>query len=275
MEQVNLNFAQTFQPERQHISNLIISAENIKMMSPKEISIISDIPQGVSSGKVEPHIMYAHYMGLLDYTKNKGKYSTKLTDIGLKIRNEDPGLMETITVQLCHCMILRDKEGAPIWSYLFNYVLPKYRGRVSLEMVMKEMVSHFGNKLTPKNFAPLCGSYEGFFNKLNLIDIPNKNSEEFVIHQLSYNPEYIYLYCYVLYVYWADKYAGREEITSEELDKLGFSYAFGWSKNTQYQVLEHLSDKGLIRLNRQISPFTVLRLSDMKNAIEKLYSELC
>ena len=39
-------------------------------------------------------------------------------------------------------------------------------------------------------------------------------------------------------------------------------------------MLEHLSEIGIIRLNRQLVPYTILKLADKDAMIEKLYSEL-
>jgi hypothetical protein len=50
---------------------------------------------------------------------------------------------------------------------------------------------------------------------------------------------------------------------------------FGWDSQTEYDVLEHMVDKGFIRLNRQLMPYTILKLVDKKELIEGLYSELC
>ena len=50
---------------------------------------------------------------------------------------------------------------------------------------------------------------------------------------------------------------------------------FGWDEQKEYEVLEQLSDKGIIRLNRQLVPYTILRLTDKDTVMERLYSELC
>lgn len=57
-KQVNVNFHQTFKPECQYISSILDIADGITWRSVKDISAVTGIPQGTSSGKVEPHISY-------------------------------------------------------------------------------------------------------------------------------------------------------------------------------------------------------------------------
>ncbi len=56
---------------------------------------------------------------------------------------------------------------------------------------------------------------------------------------------------------------------------LSFSKIFGWTAEQEYQVLEQLSDREILRLNRQLMPYTILRLISKDNLLNKLYSELC
>ena len=55
----NVNFHQTFKPESQYISSILSIADNNDGLSLREISQLTGIPQGESSGKVEPHIVYS------------------------------------------------------------------------------------------------------------------------------------------------------------------------------------------------------------------------
>ena len=62
----NLNFHQTFKPEAQYISSILSVADDETPYDIKDISNLTGIPSGKSSGKVEPHILYSYYMGLID-----------------------------------------------------------------------------------------------------------------------------------------------------------------------------------------------------------------
>ena len=39
--------------------------------------------------------------------------------------------------------------------------------------------------------------------------------------------------------------------------------------------MEHLADWGMIRMNRQLMPYTILKLTTEDELINNLYSELC
>lgn len=71
---VNLNFHQTFKPEKQYIGSILDVANMNKALSIKDISALTGIPNGKSSGKVEPHIQYANFMGLVDFEKKMDLY---------------------------------------------------------------------------------------------------------------------------------------------------------------------------------------------------------
>ena len=44
---------------------------------------------------------------------------------------------------------------------------------------------------------------------------------------------------------------------------------------SEYEVLEHLADHEIIRMNRQLMPYTILQLVTAEELESKLYSELC
>lgn len=270
--QVNLNFHQTFKPERQYISSILNVANGTESMSVKDISASTGIPNGQSSGKVEPHIVYANYMGLIEYEKKEGLISLNRSKIGEIVFSEDPGLQENLSILLCHCMMLREKNGADVWSTVFRKILPQYRSGIKKDILIKELEQLFEGKVNKKNFAPFIGSYEDMFS---VIDVLKVESENVKINLVQFNKEYIFLYAYVLWEYWGELFPGQEEISSVQLDDVNFGKAFGWDTQTEYGVLEHLADKGLIRLNRQLMPYTILKLVDKDTLIERLYSELC
>ena len=58
-ENENFNFHQTFQPEPEYISSILNLARDEEVLTVKEISTVTGIPTGESSGKVEPKILYA------------------------------------------------------------------------------------------------------------------------------------------------------------------------------------------------------------------------
>lgn len=269
---VSLNFHQTFRPEKQYIAAILELAEDPTVRTVKEISSLTGIPNGESSGKVEPHIIYATYMGLITYEKKDGGYSLRRTPLGENVYVEDPGLQENLTVLVCHCMMQRDIDGAPLWSTIIKQIMPLYRNGIKKEMLLKELVNPFDGKATTKNIAPFFGSFDSFFGSLGLL---TDDGDSIKINSLQYNKEFIYAYAIVLLVYWNEMYPGQDEITSTQMDELHFGEVFGWNMQEEYEVLEHLADKGIIRMNRQLMPYTILKLTEIEDLYCRLFSELC
>lgn len=273
---VSINFHQTFKPEKQYISSILEIAGSSAYSSVKDISLQTGIPNGKSSGKVEPHIYYATFMGLITYDKRKisaiDRYSISRTLLGEMVYSEDPGFQEDLTLLLCHCMMQREKEGAPLWSTVFKSILPRYRRGISKDMLIKELNVVFKNKVTVKNIAPFYLSYSSFFDGIGPLDV---NADSITLTPVPYNREFVYLYALVLFEYWQEVYPAQDEITSDQLKELHYGDVFGWGIQEEYETLEHLVDKGIIRLNRQLMPYTILKMVEKEDLINRLYSELC
>lgn len=270
--QININFHQTFKPEKKYIGSILDIANHTGSLSIQEISLYTGIPNGKSSGKVEPHIYYTKYMGLINAEKKDRTYEINKTRLGNIVSLEDPGLQEELSILLCHAMMLRPYKGAAMWNAIFMKLLPAYQGKIKKDILLKELGQLFNGKVSKKNLAPFLGSYEEMFSVLDILKVDTNNCSEM---ELPYNKEFIYLYAYILLEYWDELYSGQGEISSAQLAGIGFGKAFGWNEQKEYEVLEHLSDKGLLRLNRQLAPYTILRLADKNFAMDKLYSELC
>lgn len=272
VRQVNVNFHQTFKPESQYISNILDIADDISWLSVKEISGLTGIPQGVSSGKVEPHICYAEYMGLIKSEKKDKQIKLNKTELGKTVSREDPGLQEVLTKLLLHAMMAREKEGAGVWSLTFKHIFPKYRSGIRKDMLILELNQFYNNKINTKNIAPFWGSYEDMFSDIEILCM-----EDNVVkcNSLPYNREFMYLYGLVLLSFWEEYYLDQDEISSTQLAELKFGKIFGWDVQYEYEVMEHLADKDLLRMNRQLMPYTILKMTSKDNLIANLYSELC
>lgn len=268
----NINFHQTFRPEKQYVAAILELASETEPHSVKEISALTGIPNGESSGKVEPHIYYANYMGLITFEKKDGEYILSRTILGEAVYSEDPGLQENLTILLCHCMMLRDNAGAQLWSALFKKIFPNYRNGIKKDMILKELAATFNGKTNAKNIAPFYGSYDSFFDSVGVLA---DFGDAIQVNSLDYDKECIYVYAFILLVYWEELFPDQDEITSNQLEELNYGEAFGWDTQDEYQVLERLSDMGLIRMNRQLMPYTILRQMDKNDIVNRLYSELC
>ncbi len=269
----NINFAQTFKPEKQYIGCLLKIAERDEVMTTKQISLETGIPMGTSSGKVVPHIEYCKFMGLIDYEKeDSNTYKLSITPLGKVVLEEDPGIKEELSLVLLHSMLVRDIDGAPIWDEMYHRIFPKYHGTISIEDAINELNVTYDNKVTRKNFAPFTCSYEDMFSPIEYL-----TSEDETL-KLRYSPkidkDFVYLYAYILFCYWDEVYTDRIEITADEFAELKFGSKLNFDIQTEYKVLELLNEKGLIRLNRQLTPYTIMKTTVKEELIKKLYSEL-
>ena len=276
-----LNFHQTFKPEHNLLCGLLQSLTECSGKTAQEISKLTGIPTGESSGKVVPTIYYLEYMGLItEHIKNR-EFILDYTNLGKSVLSEDPGFMEELTLLLLHCMLVRKNNGAELWSYIVCKLMPKYHGRISKVNFDKELEINFGKSV---NLAPFNGTYTGLFSNIRALDVTN---DGYKLQTQTINLDYIYLYGFVLYAYWSDwldgltdeekamKKTSDNEITSVELEEIGFRYPFGWTEQEEYQVLELLQDKGIISLNRRMVRLTIRKIKIEDEILSMLYSELC
>lgn len=148
ISRTQLKFHETFQPEAGYISK-ILELASINYAGDKfEISEKTGIPTGKQKGKVEPHIKYAAYMGLINYCSEKGVYSLTLTPIGNEIYSQDPFLHEQLSKWLCHYGMVRKEKGAPQWSFLTNVVHPGFIQGISPERLMEQSSTVFDGNLS-------------------------------------------------------------------------------------------------------------------------------
>lgn len=277
----NLDFHQTFKPERICLSNLLTALDECSGKTAQEISKVTGIPTGKSSGKVVPSIYYLTYMGIINHSVQDKRFSLEYTALGNMVMQEDPGIMEELTLLLMHCMISRRANGAELWSYAINSIMPKYHGNIRKDLFEKEVELRYKKKV---NLSPFNGTYTGLLNSIGILKFDDK---DYSIEKHLFNNEYIYLYALVLYEYWDEwiqglneveieqKKVSNVEISSDQLEETGFRFPFGWSEQDEYHVLEELHDRGVVSLNRQMVPFIIHKIMPLEEITQNLYSELC
>lgn len=269
-----VNFHQTFPPTLEYLSRLIEITDMTDELSKAEISEITGIPTGKSSGKVEPHIDYAIYMGLLENISNKrGKYKLIRTKLGSIIMREDLGLREEVTQLLCHVRLTSPATGAFLWSLLIRDILPKYPNGIKY-LLLEDELKKQSVFSTPKavNMGPFYTTYEEGFETFNLIA---KTKDILKIIPQIFKNELLFVYAYALLYEWEQSFPQNNELTADQLSTLKFAATFGFGDTLTYKVLEKLSEKGIIRINGQLSPFTIIKNASSDAMVEKAYSLLC
>lgn len=268
-----LKFHETFQPEANYITSILELAEINFRGTKFEISDETGIPTGKQKGKVEPSIKYAAFMGLISFDLEKGVYSLRLTDLGGEVFAQDKYLHEDLTKWLCHYGISRPNLGAAQWAYISHDTHCGYTQSVSSEHVLKKANQEFELNISfEEMFGVVKRSYmDGFFSSLNYLEWDETLS--FTEHMEA--PELTYVYAYALFDSWDHLLPSRHEITMTEIEEvLGLGKVFGLPPGELTCVLDSLVDEGLVIVNRQLFPASVVRTAETKELISDLYSRL-
>lgn len=256
----DLNFHMTFPPTPSYIGRILKISDGTSY-SIEEIAEITGIPQGVSSGKVRPHLSYATYMGLID------NESMKRTMLGEIVLQEDPMIAEKLTQLLCHT-ILTSSKGAPMWFYMFRTLLPENHFKMTKKMILEKMQQQFGAGI---KVAPAITMYTKQFTKLGIL---SEKDEDIMINEIHPDKEMLYVYAYSLLLEWENIFPKEKELTARQLDELRFGAIYGWNSELEYSVLQQICDLGVIGMNNQLIPFTIKKYLSSDDLVDKLYSLL-
>lgn len=243
-----------------YISRLLAISDGTSR-SAGDISDLTGIPQGASSGKVVPHLDYMALMGLLCEDRST------LTELGERVRMEDPACSELLTQWLLHAN-LTSVQGADMWNYVYRQLLPANSRRVSDAFYKSSVEAHFP---TAKRYGCLRTFYEK-----QVPDLEYLSSEKgaLIINTQPIRREFIFLYAYDIVREWEALYGDIPEITASQFEAMQCAAVFGIPDENWFSVLEMLAGKGLFRINRQLAPYTVIRCTDSCSLISKLYSLL-
>ena len=270
-----LEFHETFQPETTYIAKLLRLASENYVGTKFDISECTGIPTGKQKGKVVPHIRYASCMGLINYSTANGVYSLQLTPLGEEVFVQDPYLHEDLTAWLCHYGMTKRGSSAPQWEYIAHSAHPGFGEKVSQDRLFS-LASTWCDVSTAnmlkKVFSVVKTSYtEGCFEHLNYLEWDT--SITFFEHQEKFDLAFVY--AYALLDSWDYLFSDKQEITDYELkEELGFNKIFGLNEDECNYVIDSLADEGIIMVNRQLYPATIIRTSNLTSVISRLYSRL-
>lgn len=271
-----LKFHETFQPEFGYIARLLkLSAVDFKG-DKFEISDKTGIPTGKQKGKVEPHIKYASFMNLITYDVERGVYNLSLTELGRSVFEQDPFLQEALSRWICHFELSRLITGAPQWRFLINDGHPGFIEGISFERLLEQANSFFGLSLS---FEELLGvvkrSYlDGMFSGLEIMRCDSDNNRLF-FEEKSVNDELLYVYAYALLKNWDSLFPKQHELSLPEvIDELSIGKIFGFNDESIGELLDELADEGIVSLNRQLFPTTILRHKEVSSLVNQLYDRL-
>lgn len=266
-----LRFHETFQPEQTHISRILQLADQEFSGDKFAIRDETGISTGEQKGKVEPTIRYAAYMGLISYECTKGVYALRLTDEGRTVYENDAYLQEDLTRWLCHYGLSRPEQGAPQWSYLVHNAHCGFQNALSMEALMRQATQFFGVDIAFKDlFSVVRLAYrEGFLSSLDYV---RWDDEQITYQEHSYSPDQLYLYGYALLDSWDRRFPGQREITVPQIEEqIGIGKIFGLNWDDMRVTLDLLADSGIVSLNWQLFPTTVIRKIDTEECLTRLY----
>ncbi len=273
MNRSQLKFHETFQPEFSYIAKIMSIAADHFQGSKFDISNITGIPTGKQKGKVEPSIKYATFMGLTNYTVEKGVYSLSLTPIGAKVFSEDPYLHEKLTHWACHYNMSRIDQGAPQWSFIIRSGHQGFIADTSSTHLLAKAVKFFNIKVSFEElFGVVKRSYsEGCFSGIAYLQWDDR--VQFIEH--NENKQFVFLYAYAILSDWETHFPSKNEITMIELQNtLSVGKVFGLNENELSDMLDTLSSEGILTVNRQLFPATIVRRTTSSDIIPLLYSRL-
>lgn len=268
-----LKFHETFQPETSYLARILELAEANAVGDKYSISEQTGIPTGKQKGKVEPHIKYAKYMGLIDYVFSKGIYTLSLTRLGKEVFVQDKYLHENLTRWICHYGISRLLFGAPQWMYIVRTGHSGfYQSNITEHHLMKANTLFGTNVDAEELFGVVKRSYtDGFFEDIHYLKWDT--SIDYIEHAES--PELLFLYAYVILDSWDQLFPEKIEISLPDLiDSIEFGKVFNLSNDEIDNILNSLELEGILKVNRQLFPLTIVRMVNIEDIIQNLYSRL-
>lgn len=266
-----LTFHQSFQAELPNISKILSLGQY--QGTKEEISEQTGISTGKLKGKVEPAIRYATYMGLLEKDLHQGIYTLTPAKIGEVVRKEDPYLQELLTQWLCHAQMCHPLKGAPQWSFLVHQGHLGFEKSCSNQFFLEKAQLEFDSALSfTQLFSVTRLSYtEGCFHRLRFVTW----EEELEFLPQSVQEDLVFVYAYTLLSLWETIFPDKQEVTIPEIDqKLGIASTFGLHEEEWQTLLDTLMGEGIISLNRQLMPATIIKTAMAEDMVSQLYSRL-
>ena len=272
IDTTKMNFHSTFKPQLIYVSRLLKLAGQMYSGDERSISDITGIPTGESSGKVVPHLYYAKFMGLIDFVLKDKVYNLSLTNFGKIVLQEDPNIIEDITKVILNYNIADISEGAPHWSYLYRVFNWNYNQEYNIKNIQRDLEEYTGKNnckmiVVKKSYESEC------FENLRIINIIDKDTIMF--NEVFPRIELYNAYAYTLIKDMEKYYPDLNEITIDEIiDEMKWNKPLGLSFEDALEVLDELSDLGYIKLNKQLTPMTNIRLTTSEELLERIYGFL-
>lgn len=266
---INLNFHQTVSFSKDYLAKILKISDGASFLTKEEISEITGIPTGKSSGKVVPHIYYGLYMGLITFSYENKRYNLNRTSLGNLILKEDSYLTENLTIELLNYFLTSNYLGAHMWKSISRDIFPKYRNILTRENLEKELENIYPESKNIK-LVSWVSMYQKELSKNNFYNFREKNIEK-KNHKID--SSYFYMYVYTLLKDWELNNLSNE-ITLDNLENLKWGEGLHINKDEEFNLLDKIADKNIIKINKQLSPITILKLKNSDDFLDKIFSLL-
>ncbi len=263
MASLALSFANSFAPERIYLAQMLQFLSKMpQKMTQGDISKLTGIPIGASSGKVAPTLNYLKGMWAIESTPDDNWY--KLTPFGKIVLNTDILFSQIATQIVCHANMCDKTDGAILYNKLFTQI------SVNKKYQREALVKSFANNVD-SHFTALCGMYTSAesFKKSRILDTDKK---EIWFYGCPKYPEYTVVYgaliSHLVNKYFADK--GQISV-DDFIQKTEICKILGWKEDEFASLMESLSAKGYIKLDKHILPVVFSMLKDEGQCWEEIY----
>lgn len=266
------SFHESFFPNRRHLATLLKLADQRFEGTIDSISAESGIPTGKSSGKVLPHLKYAHAMGLIGApVPTNSLYTLQLTPLGRTFFAEDPLLHEPLTQLIMHLMLSRPIGGASAWHVLFGCSRLALGFSASVVAATAFLAQELGNSSAFP--GPIFSTYREEIS-LARTGVLTVDKETYVRQPLPSRPEYYWAFSYCLLTYW-EQTSSEQQLSLADLESYcGFLEVSGWNEKQVDGFLAWTVEQGITRVDRQTGTPLIMRIKRGDELITHIYSDL-
>lgn len=269
------NFHRTFKPERQYIHAMLRFAASGCEGDPQQIAAATGIPTGASTGKVPAILDYCRGMGLIRLAGQERSSVKKpeLTAFGRIALLEDPYIKLGVTQWVAHLNLCSPLTGADVWCQTF------FKGTQSLGMKCKrsDLESHLSlvyEVSTPGLIGPLIGMYEdeAAFKVCGALT----ETQGIVQRKMAPVSEEMALgYAAWILQIMANHFPKLRQVPITDLDAAaGWRTIPGWDITNLQRVLDLMSRKGLIEVDRHMEPWLLAPVVATDEIWKRLYDDL-
>jgi len=271
------NFHKTFKPERQYISAMLSFAAAGGSGNYLEISRVTGIPTGKSSGKVPAILDYCRGMGLLRLSEKTRSAVKKpeLTDFGRIVLLEDPFLKTEVSQWMAHLQLCRPLFGADVWYHTFFAGSQGLGATFSKEGLESYLKAVYGVSKGNGLIGPLFGTYDDEA-ALKTCGALIKNSDgSFSRRPAPIVDEFTFAYGAWLLQLLQDHFPDRRQVSEMELNTAaGWRTIPAWDSLAWKEVLRQVEQRGLLDVDRNMEPWLLSPQHDLGEAWRSIYNDM-